>query len=182
MTGRIRVSLPVVVVVVVVVAALGSTLAACGVSTYKDDDGRNKSVSVNSPVGNLSVKASSDTPPDTGLPVHAGARIVRDTDHDNANVNIDAGFFGVKVAVARYEDDAAPEAILEYYRKELARYGGVTECRGNLDFKPSGPRCKARAHDETSLGVGGERDNHVVSVKPRGNGSEFTLIHVQTRS
>ena len=37
-----------------------------------------------------------------------------------------------------------------------------------------------RARDEMQLGAGSEQDNHVVSVKPRGGGSEFTLVHVTT--
>src|SRR4029077_17780911 len=103
-----------------------------------------KKVSISTPVGKLQVNASADTPPDTGLPVHTGARAVRDEDHDNANVNIDGGFFGGKVAVGRYEDQAGTQAILDYYKKELAKFGAVSECRGNLDFKDSlsAPRCK----------------------------------------
>ena len=60
----------------------------------------------------------------------------------------------------------------------------MTECHGNLDFKDgeSAPRCKPRSRDEIQLGAGSEADNHIVSVKPRGSGAEFTLIHVQTRS
>jgi len=86
--------------------------------------------------------------------------------------------------VARYQDQAGTQAIIDYYKKELAQYGAVSECRGNLDFKDSlsAPRCKERSRDEVQLGAGGEHDNHIVSVKPRGDGSEFTLIHVQTRS
>ncbi|HZI78483.1 MAG TPA: hypothetical protein VFD69_03160 [Vicinamibacterales bacterium] len=158
--------------------------AGCGISVDKDDDGRNKNVSITTPVGNLSVKADADTPPDTGLAVHAGARALRDEEHENANVNIEGGFFGVKVAVARYEDTADTEAIVDYYKKELAKFGAVTECHGDLDFKDgeSAPRCKQRSRDEIQLGAGSEADNHIVSVKPRGSGAEFTLIHVQTRS
>lgn len=170
--------------VLFVLVGLAPVAAGCKVSVDKDDNGRNKDVSITTPVGNLSVKASADTPPDTGLPVHTGAKAVRDDDHDNANVNIDGGFFGVKVAVARYRDEAGPQAILDYYKKELAKYGPVSECHGNLDFKDSlsAPRCKERARDEVQLGAGRENDNHIVSVKPRGDGSEFTLIHVQTKS
>jgi len=168
----------------VAAVAIVPALAACGISVQKDDDGQGKNVNISSPVGNLSVKANNAPPPDTGLPVHAGARPVRDRDHDNADVSIDGGFFGVKVAVARYEDDASPAALLEYYRKEIATYGAVTECRGNLDFKHGSggaPRCKERSRDEVQLGAGTEENNHVVSVKPRGNGAEFTLVHVQTK-
>ena len=167
-----------------VLLGLAPLTAACGISVDKDDNGRNKKVSISTPVGKLQVNANADTPPDTGLAVHSGARAIKDDDHDNANVNIDGGFFGVKVAVARYEDQAGTQAILDYYKKELAQYGAVSECRGNLDFKDSlaTPRCKERARDEFQLGAGSEADNHVVSVKPRGTGSEFTLVHVRTRS
>lgn len=167
-----------------ILAGLLPLTAGCSVSVDKDEAGRNKDVSVKTPFANVNVKASADTPPDTGLPVHAGARAVRDDDHDNANVSVDAGFFGVKVAVARYEDEAGTQAIVDYYKKELAKYGPVSECRGNLDFKDSlaAPRCKERSRDELQLGAGSEADNHIVSVKPRGEGTEFTLIHVRTRS
>jgi hypothetical protein len=167
-----------------VLVGLVPVAAGCGLSVDKDENGRNKNVSITSPMGKLQVKADADTPPDTGLAVHAGAKAIRGEDHDNANVNIDGGFFGVKVAVARYEDQAQTDAILDYYRKELAQFGPVSECRGNLDFKDglSAPRCKERSRDEVQLGAGREHDNHIVSVKPRGAGSEFTLIHVQTKS
>ena len=167
-----------------VLAALLPLAAGCSISVDKDDAGRNKDVSVKTPFASVNVKASADTPPDTGLTVHAGAKAVRDDDHDNANVSVDAGFFGVKVAVARYEDQADTQAIIDYYKKELAKFGPVSECRGNLDFKDSlaTPRCKERSREELQLGAGSEADNHIVSVKPRGEGSEFTLIHVRTRS
>lgn len=167
-----------------VALAFTPVLAACGISVDKDDNGRNKKVSISTPVGKLQVNADADTPPDTGLAVHSGAKALHNEDHDNANVNIEGGFFGVKVAVARYADQADAPAILDYYRKELSKFGSVTECKGNLDFKDSlaAPRCKERSRDEIQLGAGSEHDNHIVSVKPRGDGTEFTLIHVQTRS
>ena len=164
--------------------AAAPVLAACGISVDKDESGRNANVNIKSPFGSVSVQADKDTPPDTGLPVRPGARASHATDHDNANVNVEAGPFAVKVRVARYEHDDAPDTVLEYYRKELARFGPVTECRGDLDFKhgTAPPRCKERSRDERQLGVGSEENNHIVAVKPRGTGSEFTLIHVQTGS
>ena len=167
-----------------VVLGLLPVASGCGISVDEDEGGRNKKVNITSPMGKLSVNADSDTPPDTGLTVHAGARAIKGEDHENANVNIDGGFFGLKVAVARYEDAASADAILDYYKKELAKFGTVTQCHGNLDFKDSlaAPRCKERSRDEIQLGAGRESDNHIVSIKPRGTGTEFTLIHVQTRS
>jgi hypothetical protein len=168
-----------------VFAGLLPAMAGCGISVDADESGRNKKVNISSPMGKVSVNANADTPPDTGLAVHSGARVLRDgnDEHENANVDIEGGFFSVKVAVARYEDPAGTDAVIDFYKKELARFGTVTECRGNLDFKDDRtPRCKFRSRDEIQLGVGTESDNHVVSVKPRGDGSEFTLVHVQTRS
>jgi hypothetical protein len=167
-----------------VVLGLLPMTAGCGISVDEDAGGRNKKVNITSPMGKLSVDADSDTPPDTGLTVHAGASALENEDHENADVNIDGGFFGLRVAVARYEDTASTDAIVDYYTKELAKFGTVTQCRGNLDFKDSlaAPRCKERSRDEIQLGAGRESDNHIVSIKPRGNGSEFTLIHVKTRS
>lgn len=167
-----------------VVLGLLPITAGCGISVDEDEGGRNKKVNITSPMGKLSVNADSDTPPDTGLAVHAGARAITGEDHENANVNIDGGFFGLNVAVARYEDTASTDAILDYYKKELARFGTVTQCHGNLDFKDSlaAPRCKERSRNEIQLGAGRESDNHIVSIKPRGTGTEFTLIHVKTRS
>jgi hypothetical protein len=159
-------------------------LGACGVSVDKDEDGRNANVNVSSPFGSVSVQANKDTPPDTGLPVRAGARPSADEDNDNANVSVQGGFFGVKVQVAKYDHDDAPDALVDYYRNELAKFGTVTQCRGELDFKDgtAPPRCKERNREEVQLGAGSENDNRVVSVKPRGSGSEFTLVHVQTKS
>ena len=166
-----------------VVLGLAPVAVGCGVSVDEDDNGRNKKVAITSPMGKVLVNANADTPPDTGLTVHAGARPLRDDDHENANVNVEGGFFGVNVAVARYEDETGTQAILDYYKKELAKFGAVTESHGNLDFKDNrAPRCRQRSQDEIQLGAGSEADNHIVSVKPRGDGSEFTLIHVRTRS
>jgi hypothetical protein len=167
--------------ILLMVLAAGSSAAACGIAVDKDDHGRNANVDITTPMGRLSVKANSDALPDTGLPVHSGATPLRRDDHDNADVSIDGGFFGLKIAVARFEDEATPQTLVDYYKKELAAFGAVTECRGNLDMKKRGAVCRERANGEISLGVGTERDHHVVSVKPRGDRAEFTLVHVQTR-
>ena len=168
-------------VILLMVLAAGCAAAACGIAIDKDDNGRNTDVNITSPMGRLLVKANSDTTPDTGLPVHHGATPLRRDDNSNADVNIEGGVFGVKVAVARFEDDAEPQALVDYYKRELAAFGSVTECRGNLDMKKRGPVCRERANGDISLGVGTERDHHMVSVTPRGEHAEFTLVHVQSR-
>ena len=67
----------------------------------------------------------------------------------------------------------------------MKAYGEVTECRGNIDFR--GPRngrpvCREKlSADDFQLVAGPEDQQHIVSVKPRGNGTEFGLVYVQTR-
>ncbi len=159
-------------------------LAGCGIHVQKDENGRDANVDIRTPLGSVSVQANGDTPPDTGLAVHPGARRLRDRDGDSANVNVQGGFFGVKVAVAKFEDDQEPQAVVDFYKQEMTKYGEVIQCRGNIDFKggrDATPRCKERASGETQLAVGHEEDHRVVSVKPRGTGTEFTLVHVQTQ-
>ena len=40
----------------------------------------------------------------------------------------------LRVAALKYLSDDQPNEIAEFYRKELAAYGHVTVCRGDLDF------------------------------------------------
>jgi hypothetical protein len=49
-----------------VLLGLAPLAAGCGISVDKDDNGRNKKVSISTPVGKLQVNANADTPPDTG--------------------------------------------------------------------------------------------------------------------
>ena len=49
-----------------ILAGLLPLTAGCSVSVDKDEAGRNKDVSVKTPFANVNVKASADTPPDTG--------------------------------------------------------------------------------------------------------------------
>jgi len=159
-------------------------LGGCGITVQKDENGRDANVDIRTPLGSVSVQANGDTLPDTGLAVHPGARRLRDREGDSANVNIQGGFFGVKVAVAKFEDEQEPQALVDFYKQELTKYGQVVECRGNIDFKGgrgATPQCKERSSGETQLAVGHEEHHRVVSVKPRGNGTEFTLVHVQTQ-
>jgi hypothetical protein len=161
-------------------------LVACSINVDKRDGDDQANVDIRTPFGNLSVRAGGEVP-DTGLPVYEGARPLRDGgEHpENADVSISSPFFGVEVAAAKFEHDAAPEEILAFYGNELKAYGEVTECRGNIDFdrwSDSRPECRERPRsNEIQLAAGTEHEHHIVSVKPRGDGSEFALVYVQTR-
>ncbi len=161
-------------------------LAACSVNVHKDEGTRKADVDIRTPLGTVSVHTDENAPT-TGLAVHPGARPLRDDkDPPGANVNIDTALFGVKVAASKFEDDAPPQAIIDYYKGEMKTYGSVLECRGNIDFRGrSGakqPRCKEGFFSrDVQLVVGTEDHHRIVVVKPRGAGSEFAVVHIQAR-
>jgi hypothetical protein len=160
-------------------------LAACGVDVHNAGPGKN--VDIKSPFGAVSVRTDVKNP-DTGLPVYPGARPLRDDDDpESANVDVSSKWFAVKVVAATYESSDTQEQILDFYRNEMKIYGAVTECRGNVDFRggPGGrrPVCKEQPFArDVQLVTGTEQRQRVVAIKPRGAGTEFSLVYVTTRS
>jgi hypothetical protein len=158
--------------------------AACGVDVHESGPGKN--VDIKSPLGAVSVRTDVKNP-DTGLPVYPGATPLRDNDDPkSANVNVSSRWFAVRVVAAKYESADAQEKILDYYRNEMRTYGPVTECRGDVDFRggPGGrrPVCKEKPFArDVQLLTGSEEQQRVVAVKPRGAGTEFSLVYVNTR-
>jgi hypothetical protein len=168
------------------VAALFLTLplAACTVNVRGDDD-RKSEVDIRTPIGDISVRANAEDAADTGLAVYPRAtRIEDDNEPGSADVQIGAFGFGLTVAAAKFESRDSEQAIVDFYTQDMKRYGTVTKCRGDVDFRgrTGPPTCKReRLAREVQL-VAGTRDNqHIVAVKPRGSGSEIALVHVQTR-
>jgi hypothetical protein len=97
-------------------------------------------------------------------------------------VTVGNSAFGVKVAAVNFESDDSPDAILNYYKDALRAHGPVTECRGNIDFRRSGLVCRKSYFSRTTqLAVGTEERHRLVSVKPRGSGTEYSVVYVQTR-
>ena len=159
-------------------------LPACSITVEKDDRQERADVDVRTFAGNVSVRTNLAAV-DTGLSVYPGAQPLREREEPGtADVNIGSSWFGVKVRAAKYQTDAAPDAIAAYYRKEMASLGPVTECEGNIDFKQGSrePRCRHRlfAH-ERQLVVGRDDQHRIVAITPRGAGAEFNLVYVETR-
>jgi hypothetical protein len=161
-------------------------LPACGMSVDHDDHDRNTKVDIHTPFGNIDVHTDVDARA-TGLPVYPGARPLRERhDPGSANVNIGNSYFGVKVVAAKFEHDDAPEPIVDYYKSAMKKYGDVLECRGEIDFTGhdtlSHPVCKERRRSNAiQLVAGTEQRHRLVVVKPRGSGSEFSAVYIETR-
>ena len=133
-------------------------LAGCSVDVKKDEEGRDKKVEIQSPVGNIKVnkeggkdKNVSITSPfgslkvdtekvsasDIGVTVYPGATEAPEEDNNQskANVNIDSPWFTLKVQALKYRSNDPQDKIWEYYKKELKKYGRVLECKpGSSDM------------------------------------------------
>lgn len=172
------------------ILALGAILAvvpltACRVSVDKENGTSKARVDIQTPFAD--VKVRTDVTPDTGLPVYPGAMPL-DDEHEPKGADVDVGnrFFGVKVIAARFSSQDAPEQVAGFYRREMRVYGDVMECRGNIDFTGRlghrRPYCKPRPSSRTiQLAAGVEERHRLVVVKPRGEGSELSVVYLQTR-
>jgi len=177
---------PVTIAVPLAVLATSLLLAGCDIRVRKDSHGRDADVDIRTPFGRLAARTDVDAK-DTGLPVYPGARPLRDRDEgDSAGVRIRSSFFDFDVAAAKFESEDAPAAIVAFYRDAMGTYGDVVECRGDIDFEGRNRRRRPvcdedRSERETQLVVGNEDHHRTIVVKPRGRGSEFAIVHVNTR-
>lgn len=158
--------------------------AACTVQ--KQGEGENKNVKIETPLGGLKVDTAGVNPNDVGLAIYPGARLKPEHggDHTSANVNISSSLFGVKVVALNYASDDPPEKLIDFYKKELAKYGEVLECKNGVHEDGDQIRCNDKPghdRDKTELVVGTKERQHIVSVKPDGKGAQFALVYVQTR-
>jgi hypothetical protein len=129
----------------------------------------------------------------TGMRVYPGATPVtkKKGDSDSANIQFAFGDYGLKVVVAKLRSTDAPAKVAEFYRGELARFGEVLDC-GNAgdgatrakDKKSKILTCDGdKPRKSGMLYKAGRRDDqHVVEIKPIGDGSEFSLVHVNVKS
>ena len=169
------------------------TVLACTVDV-KDHDGDKSKVDIQTPVGGIHVDEQANAR-DTGLPVYPGARQKekKDNDSKNANVNISSSFFGVKVVALEYESDDPPSKVQAFYQDQLKKFGHIVVCHtgthgGDLTVKAGEANGKREVRcngdnrgNVVELKVGTEDNQHLVSVEPQGNGTDFALVFIQTR-
>lgn len=171
-----------------VVFAAMVMITACSVTEKKGEAGEKK-VEIKTPFAHINVGTDIDAK-DTGLTPYPGARPKSDSDNDKhrANVQIGGEDFGVKVVAVTFVSDDTPEKVLDFYRKDLKRYGNVIECtKGIKEDKHNGGgeiRCDDNGHEEpgkVELAVGVPERQRVVAIKPNGKGTEFALVYVNVR-
>jgi hypothetical protein len=177
---------------VAAVLATVCVLPACSINANDKGQNGEKNVDIKSPIGDLHVSEQADIR-DAGLTLYPGARPAPKDDGDDkksANVNLSVAGFSLKVVVAEFLSDDAPDKVLAYYDKELRRYGKPIQCHGgwnsghtNFDNKDQISKPVTCGNDFSSdsveLKVGTEGDQHIVSVKTVGQGSRFALVYVR---
>jgi len=167
-------------------------LPACSVNVKKEQNGEDKQVDINTPVGGIHVSKGANVA-DVGLAVYPGARLKQDDSNGNdksANVNISSFGFGLKVVALEYQSDDPPAKLVAYYKDELKKYGKVLECHTshfevNPDMKGSDHgshelTCEGSSGNNVELKVGTKENQHIVTVEPDGKGSSFSLVYVRT--
>jgi hypothetical protein len=179
----------------IVTIVLLLVLPACSINVNKGEQGEDKRVDIQTPVGGIHVSKDADQG-DVGLPVYPGARKKEKDEQGEekaANVNISAGRFGLKVVAIEYESNDPPDKLVSYYRDQLKKYGKVLECHtsgkgpdtstgdddGSNDLKCEGDN-KGK---NIELKVGTKQNQHIVAIEPaeKGKGCDFGLVHVQIR-
>ena len=183
----------------VVTIMLGFT-TGCRVDSHKNGD--NSDVKIATPFGGMSVKTDDNAvQAGVGLAVYPGATIVKklqhhdgDTDHDSgaADINMSFGSFHLGVKAVSYETPDAPEKVIAFYRKDMARFGQVLFCRGNQPVgTPTVTQDGLTCSDEgkKNIHVNGDRDGsygelktgsklhqRIVAVDAQGEGTKFGLV------
>jgi len=176
-------------------SALSVALALTFPAFAQDSGKQNKSLDIHSSVGDLHAGNDADAKK-VGLPLYPGARPKSNDENNNqANLSLFTEALGVKLVVAGYESNDAPEKIIAFYREKLKQYGKVLECHShkhddgvdvNDDEKDSKEskalKCEENSGPVTELKVGTSDNQHIVAVDPgSGKGSTFALVYVHTR-
>jgi hypothetical protein len=180
------------------------TTAGCRVDEHKD--GTHEDVKIATPFGGMSVKTNdAAVQAGVGLSIYPGATLVKKLrtgkdgeQHDEgaADVNMSFGSFHLGVKALSYSTSDAPDKVLAFYRKDMARYGQVILCKGKQAVgTPSetqdGLTCSEDSKhvhvqganmdndDDASYGelkAGSKLHQHIVSIDEQGSGTKFGLV------
>lgn len=167
---------------IVAALAVAFLLPACTIQHKENAD--NKDVKIKTPFGGMQFKADDKKPADTGLAQYPNARVKEKSGDDDNSGNVDMSFgpFGLKVAAVTYVTNDSRDKVVDFYRKDMSRYGKVLECKGGIDDEGDNLVCKPGKHDaEIELGTGNKMRRHIVAVKTNGSGTEFSLVYLQLR-
>lgn len=119
-----------------------------------------------------------------GVAIYPGARVQKkNNDGKGANLSFDWGDTGAHLYAQTYITSDPPEKVLAFYRKQLAKYGNVLECRGSgADVSVNSElKCDNDKHDGkgVELKAGTENSQHIVGVTPKEDGTEIGIVYLK---
>lgn len=174
------------------------SLPALNAQGQQPDNGKkDPNLDVHSSVGDLHMGKDADAR-SAGLPLYPGAHLRPDEpDSDALNFGVLTESFGVKLVIAKYGSDDAPNKVVDFYREKLKRYGKVLECHtsersgsahADVDDQKEQPSKQLKCEGDntgpvTELKVGTEDNEHVVAIEPShtGKGTIFALVYMHSR-
>jgi hypothetical protein len=174
------------------------SLPALNAQGQQPDKGtKDPNLDVHSSVGDLHMGKDADAR-SAGLPLYPGAHLRADEpDSDALNFGVLTESFGVKLVIAKYGSDDAPNKVVDFYREKLKKYGKVLECHtrehsgsahADVDDQKQQPSKELKCEGDntgpvTELKVGTEDNEHVVAIEPShtGKGTIFALVYMHSR-
>jgi hypothetical protein len=172
-------------------------VGGCRVHVDKDENGKEKTVQVDTPFGGVHVNTNQVSASDLGLPVYPGAQQVSDDDkHKSADVHLGFGEWQMRVRVVSYETGDSKEQVTAFYKKALGRFGDVLTCQdkspvGTPTVTQEGLTCADSGKNghvqyggdittdnaELQLKAGSKRHQHIVGFeRPKGGKTRYALI------
>ncbi|HTV83739.1 MAG TPA: hypothetical protein VME18_13930 [Acidobacteriaceae bacterium] len=182
------------------IAILGTMLAAvgCHVQVDKGNNGEDKNVRIETPLGGLQVRSDQTTAADLGLPVYPGAQAAQDNGGDkSADVRMGFGEWQMRVEVVTYETSDAQSRVIAFYKKAMGRFGDVLSCQGNqavgtptvtgegLTCSESGTShvqvngVNVDDENDFTLRAGSKHHQHIFVLKSSGQGTRFSLVDLE---
>ena len=169
-------------------------LAGCNVS-QSSHGGHGDNVRVSTPFGSMHIKTDNDANViGIGLSAYPGAVPVKENDgkkNDAADINLNFGDFHLGVKAASFQTSDSPDKVEAFYRKDMAHYGDVLECRGDKAVgQPArtaeGLTCSddlnrheihvSENGNEIELRAGSPGHMHIVGLQPRDGGTKIGLV------
>jgi hypothetical protein len=170
--------------VLTVAAAVVATASVAQEKDAKSNDQKHE-IRMETDSGRYGVGSDKLDPKQLGVSIYPGARVEKKTNDDKgANLSLDWGKDSTHLYAQTYVTPDSPEKVLAFYRKQLAKYGKVLECRGGQSQVSVNSELKCDdKHDSNDKSVelkAGTADNqHIVGVTPKENGTEIGIVYLQ---
>lgn len=123
-----------------------------------------------------------------GVEIYPGAKVDKEeSDGKGANLSLDWGQESTHLYVQKFVTPEPPDKVLAFYRKQLAKFGAVQECRDGKPLAEVKSELKCDAEDSKGaksdkgieLMAGTKARRHVVGVEPQGSGTKFVVLYVE---